>query len=325
MRFAIATGVVALLVGCANRSSGPDASSPHLNQKRQSMTVRSSLPALRVAITMDDLGGTAQSSDPELSRRILAELQAAAAPVAVFVNCQALNDDTLRIWQHAGATVGNHTTTHLSLDAAGPDDAWWQDVASCDARLKGVLGEPVRYFRYPYLRYGKTAETRSIAAQKLASFGYSIAHVTAATSEWLLANYYEQALQKQDSALVRDLVEAYVAHMVDSLQAARDLALHKTGQDVAQITLAHVNRLAGDHLSDVLAAFRTRGWQFVSLREALSDPVYARPDAYTGACGCSWLARIEPALTRQDTYVFGDYEDQLRERFEKRVSPPSPE
>jgi peptidoglycan/xylan/chitin deacetylase (PgdA/CDA1 family) len=216
--------------------------------------------------------------------------------------------------------VGNHTATHLSLDAAGPNDTWWQDVASCDARLKGVLGAPVQYFRYPYLRYGKTKESRGIAAQKLASIGYSVAHVSAATSDWLLANYYEEALKKQDTALVRELTLAYVEHMVDSLGAARDLALHKTGRDVAQITLAHVNRLAGDHLSDVLSALRARGWQFVSLQEALSDPVYALPDAYAGGCGCSWLARIEPALTREDTYVFGDYEDQIRERFEKRIS-----
>ena len=285
-----------------------------------STVTRSPAARLRVAITLDDLGATPESSDPDLSRRILLELKAADAAAAVFVNCQALNDDTLRLWQRAGATVGNHTATHLSLDAAGPSDTWWQDVASCDARLKSVLGAPVQYFRFPYLRYGKTAETRSFAAQKLASIGYSVAHVSAATSEWLIANYYEEALKKHDTALVRDLSQAYVEHMVDSLGAAQELAMQKTGRDVAQITLVHVNRLAGDHLSDVLTALRARGWQFISLQEALSDPIYALPDSYVGGCGCSWLARIEPALTRADTYVFGDYEDQIRERFEKRLS-----
>ena len=114
----------------------------------------------------------------------------------------------------------------------------------------------MQYFRFPYLRYGKTAEMRSIAAQKLASIGYSVAHVSAATSEWLIAKYYEEALKKQDAMLVRDLSQAYVEHMVESLGAAHELAIQKTGRDVAQITLAHVNRLAGDHLSDVLTALR---------------------------------------------------------------------
>jgi peptidoglycan/xylan/chitin deacetylase (PgdA/CDA1 family) len=272
----------------------------------------------RVAITLDDLGSTEESSVPALSEHILQALAAHRAPVAVFANCKALKSETLLLWQRAGATFGNHTATHLSLDAAGPDDAWWKDVESCDRQLKGALGAPVPFFRFPYLRYGKTPEFREQAAQKLGSLGYSIAHVTAATSEWLLANYYEQALKKQDAALVEEVTGAYVEHMVDSLEAARELAVRKVGKDVTHITLAHVNRLAADHLDDVLAALHARGWQFVSLQEALADPVYSLPDRYTGGCGCSWLARIEPALTREDTYVFGDYEDQLRARFDKR-------
>lgn len=275
--------------------------------------------ALRVAITLDDLGGTSESSEPALSERILGGLRAKGAPVAVFANCQKLRSETLLLWRRAGATVGNHTATHLSLDAHGPDDAWWNDVKDCDQQLRSALGEPVRFFRFPYLRYGKTPEFHAQAAHKLASLGYAVAHVTAATSEWMLAGYYDEALEKQDKALAQELSTAYVDHMLESLQAARELALTKTGRDVAQITLAHVNRLAADHLPDVLEALQARGWQFVSLREALEDPVYAMPDAYVGGCGCSWLARIEPPLTRSDTYVFGDYEDQLRERFEKRV------
>jgi peptidoglycan-N-acetylglucosamine deacetylase len=324
MWIAIAAGAAALFAGCSSQQRTTDSAPAEMrpvSTKATSVVTRAPVARLRVAITLDDLGATPESSDPELSRQILRELKAADAAVAVFVNCQALNDETLRLWQRAGATVGNHTATHLSLDAAGPNDTWWQDVASCDARLKDVLGAPVQYFRYPYLRYGKTKEARDIAAQKLASIDYRVAHVSAATSEWLLANYYDEARRTQDAALVRDLTVAYVEHMVDSLAAAHALAIQKTGRDVAQITLAHINRLAGDHLSKVLSAFRARGWHFISLQEALADPVYALPDSYAGGCGCSWLARIEPALTREDGYVFGDHEDQIRERFEKRLSP----
>jgi peptidoglycan/xylan/chitin deacetylase (PgdA/CDA1 family) len=273
----------------------------------------------KVAITLDDLGATVESSAPEISARILRALAAENAPVAVFVNCRALERDTLRLWQQAGATFGNHTATHLDLDAAGADDVWWHDVESCDTRLTSELHERVRFFRYPYLRYGKTAGARAAAAERLAARGYTIAHVTAATSEWLLADYYRHAVEHGAAALVSELVAAYVAHMADTLDAARDWAIQKTGHDIPQITLAHVNRLAADHLADVLAELRARGWRFVSLKEALSDPVYSLPDVYTGGCGCSWLAHIAPALTPDDTYVFGDYEARIRQRFEQRV------
>ncbi|HEV8551083.1 MAG TPA: polysaccharide deacetylase family protein [Polyangiaceae bacterium] len=319
MRVAGAAALAGLIAGCAGQR--PSAGAPPRPSSESPEPAASAPPAEgpRVAITLDDLGSTQESSDPALSRRILDELGAAQAPVAVFVNCQALNDDTLRLWQRAGATVGNHTATHLSIDAAGPNDAWRQDVESCDTHLKGVLGAPVKYFRYPYMRYGSTTEARLDGARELATLGYSVAHVTAATSEWLLAGYYERALVKGDAALVRDLVAAYTEHMLKTLEAARELAVRKLGRDVLHITLAHVNRLSGDHLSDVLAALQGQGFRFIDLKEALSDPVYALPDAYVGGCGCSWLARIPPALTRDDPYVFGDYEAELRARFEARL------
>jgi hypothetical protein len=177
----------------------------------------------------------------------------------------------------------------------------------------------VRFFRFPYLRYGRTPEFHAAADSKLSSLGYRVAHVSAATSEWLLAGYYDEALKKGDGPLLRELSTAYVEHMRDTLHTARDLAEKKTGRDIAQITLAHVNRLAADHLGEVLTALRADGFRFVTLEEALRDPVYSQKDAYVGGCGCSWLARIAPPLTREDPYPFGDYEVELRARFEARV------
>jgi peptidoglycan/xylan/chitin deacetylase (PgdA/CDA1 family) len=280
---------------------------------------------VRVAVTLDDLGVNEASVDPERSRRILAALHDAGAPVAVFANCVVVRPETLRLWQTAGATIGNHTATHRSVDAndergKGADAAWWDEVESCHQRLSAILGEPVRYFRFPYLRAGGDEATKREAARRLATLDYVVTPVTAATSEWLLAGYYETAVERRDAALMSDLVAAYVEHMVGTLATARDFAAHKVGHDVAHITLAHVNRLAADHLADVLAALRARGASFISLPEALADPVYALPDAYVGGCGCSWLARIAPPLTPMDTYVFGDGEDALHARFEPRVT-----
>ena len=314
-----------MIAGCAGQpvTKAPEPTSQTSAATSTAMIAKAAVPhaaTLRVAITLDDLGGTEASVEPALSRRISSQLRQAGAPVAVFVNCKFITSSALTLWQQAGATFGNHSATHLSVDTAGPDDTWWHDVESCDRQMRGFLGRPVHYFRFPYLRYGQTAETRETAARKLSSLGYEIAHVTAATSEWLLADYYASAVDKHDRALSVELAEFYVEHMLESLQAARQLALDKTGREIAQVTLAHVNRLAGDHLSDALAAFKARGWQFVSLQEALADPVYAQRDAYAGPCGCSWLARIAPAVKPGDVYVFGDYEDQIRARFGARIA-----
>lgn len=305
--------LLALALGCAPAATPASPFAPR------------ELEGVRVAVTFDDLGVDAASVAPERSQRILAALHAAGAPAAVFANCRAITPAALLAWKSAGAALGNHTATHRDLDASdalgnGADEAWWHDVESCHERLSAIAGEPIRYFRYPYLRYGKDDATKREAARRLASLGYAIGHVTAATSEWLLAGYYETAVARHDDVLESELVAAYVEHMVATLRAARDLAVAKLGHDVPQITLVHVNRLAADHVADVLGALAARGVRFVSLPDALADPVYALPDAYTGGCGCSWLARIAPPLARDEPYVFGDYEQALRKRFEPRVA-----
>lgn len=317
------------LTACSHKPAAP--ASDELAQRRAlpMSSVRGADPAPprgpRVAISFDDLGVSEASSEPVLSMKILHALREAQAPSAVFANCKALEPQALLLWQRAGATIGNHTATHLSIDdaktgsGASANEQWWQDVTSCHRTLAQALGAPVRYFRFPYLRYGTGEERRRSAAQKLTSLGYQVAHVTAATSEWLLAQYYEVASSNADVALAAELAQAYVEHMQGTLEVARQLARHKLRRDVAHITLLHVNRLAADHLPAVLSALRRSGWSFISLQDALADPVYALPDAYSGGCGCSWLARVEPALKPTDEYAFGDYEDALRARFEQRV------
>jgi len=316
---AIAAGVTVIVGGCVHRApasspggAGAPAGVPRLAGDRQ------------VALTADDLGATPASVDLELSRAILHNLAVQHAPVAVFANCKDLTDEALLLWKAAGATIGNHTASHLSIDAGGDGaawgEAWWRDVETCHRRLSESLQADVRYFRFPYLRYGKRPERKEAATRLLATLHYRVGHVTAATSEWLLADYYQVAIDKHRADLAAEIANAYVDHMVETLREAVRMAQTKVGREVAQITLFHVNRLAADHLGDALAALKKEGWQFISLEQALADPVYRLADAYTGGCGCSWLARIEPPLTPRGEYAFGDYEDQLRARFEARIS-----
>jgi hypothetical protein len=72
------------------------------------------------------------------------------------------------------------------------------------------------------------------------------------------------------------------------------------GRDVAHVLLIHANALAADHLGQVLDHFQTQGGTFVSLTEALADPIYGLDDRYTGPKGFSWLYRIDPNGTRAE-------------------------
>ena len=76
----------------------------------------------------------------------------------------------------------------------------------------------------------------------------------------------------------------------------QEVARTRLGRDVDQILLLHANALAADHLGSLLDALKAQGYDFISLEEALRDPVYDRADGYTGRKGLSWLYRFEPAI-----------------------------
>jgi peptidoglycan-N-acetylglucosamine deacetylase len=49
-------------------------------------------------------------------------------------------------------------------------------------------------------------------------------------------------------------------------------------------------------LDTLLTDMEQRGYSFISLDEAMTDPAYATPDRFVGAVGISWIERWKIAL-----------------------------
>src|SRR5437868_241300 len=162
------------------------------------------MPRPQLAITIDDLPTMWMENLPSCSlahgdaggfgaaREILAAVRWHAIPVAVFVNSARFPLDDwslLREWCDAGAELGNHTASHLCVDSVSEAD-WRADVLSCHHALSAIKSCPPRFFRFPYLRAGSSSDRKRAAGTFLTQLGYTIAPVTALTSEWLLAHYF---------------------------------------------------------------------------------------------------------------------------------------
>jgi hypothetical protein len=63
------------------------------------------------------------------------------------------------------------------------------------------------------------------------------------------------------------------------------------GREIPQVLLVHANQLNGDHFSEMIEMMRRRGYQFMTLDDALSDPAYRSREDYVGEVGISWLQR----------------------------------
>lgn len=257
--------------------------------------------AVPLVVTLDDLpfvGATVPGDTREAAiSRIIASAVEHGVPLAGFITCR--NEESepgrLRAWIDAGITLGNHSWSHRSLDALGLE-AWRADITRCQDFIEAAADHPVEYFRYPFLQTGRDRALRDAGFATLAELGLQRAPVSVDTSEWALVRPYVKACEAGDAGLAREIGDAYVAHLRFAARRAVQVAAEIDHARVAQILLLHANALAADRLGEVLNSLATDGFRFISLAEALEDPVYAREDRWVGGIGLSWLYRVDPEV-----------------------------
>ncbi|RYG12488.1 MAG: polysaccharide deacetylase, partial [Caulobacteraceae bacterium] len=200
----------------------------------------------------------------------------------------------LNAWLDAGLDLGNHTFSHLNVHRTTAE-AWLADTDRGATITRSVLearGRRLHWFRHPYLFTGETPEKKAAMAEGLAQRGYDVAPVTIDNNDWMFAAVYRQAEAAGDEALKARIGEAYVAHMTTVLEHFEPYSAELTGgREPAQVLLLHANSLNRDWYPQVHALYLARGYRFVTLEEALADPIYAHADTYTRANGISWLHR----------------------------------
>ncbi len=279
-------------------------------------------PVARIALTFDDLpyqtrrGGAPLSPEPadwaRVNRSILAALAEADAPATVFVNCGNLaDDDTLADqWRRAGHTVGNHTAHHSS--AAHTDlDVWMAEVRQCDG-LWPTESTATRWFRFPYLWRGEGVERRDAVQAALNDAGYRVAPVTVDSHDWMFELVRRQ--RKETGASDADLAGLgahYARNTAEAVAEARAISREKLGREAAQILLLHINDTTAAQLPSILAALEAEGIEVVRLDEAMTDPLYAQPDAWAGRGARWWLARTDPVARPDGSPWYSDREGTL--------------
>jgi peptidoglycan/xylan/chitin deacetylase (PgdA/CDA1 family) len=197
------------------------------------------------------------------------------------------------VWLDAGLELGNHTFSHPDLNST-PVASYQADIIRGESTVRTLLeerGTDLRYFRYPMLHTGTSPETKRTVEAFLAERGYSIAPVTIDNQEWVYSSVYARARARGDSGTVRRISEAYLMHMEESLLFYERLSVDVLGYELPQILLLHANEMNADLLDELAGLLEDRGYEFVSLKDALEDPAYRRLDEYVGPRGLSWLQR----------------------------------
>jgi len=276
------------------------------------LPINAQAPAHRqIAITIDDLPAASAHSMTgaeinEMTAKLLAALQKEKAPAVGFVNERKLYkfgevDDRIKAlnqWLDAGFELGNHTFGHTSLNNVTLQ-AWEEDVMRGETVTRILLAQhhmKMRYLRHPYLDTGRDLQTRRDAEAFLAARGYRIAPVTMDAWDWQFAGVYEDARKRGDAGLQQQVVASYLAYTGQVFDYYEKLSRDLFGYEPRQVLLLHGSWLEADHITDLLDVLRKRGYEFVSLHDALADAAYSSPDEYVGEEGAGWLEHW--AITR---------------------------
>jgi peptidoglycan/xylan/chitin deacetylase (PgdA/CDA1 family) len=265
-------------------------------------------PRRLMAVTVDDLpvAQTSWHTDGQMDRittDLLATLARHGVPAVGFVNEGKLETggevDVFRLgllerWLEAGQELGNHGFAHLDLHNVPPEE-WKADVVRGETQTRKLVeasGGKLRYFRHPFLHTGLSVEVQADTYDFLASRGYTVAPVTIDNSEWVYGRAYARAYNDDDEEMQQRIGRDYIRYMLEVVDYSEGQSEAIVGRFVPQVLLVHAYALNADWLDELLIALERMGYGWVSLEEALEDPVYGRPiDGWTGMGGITWLHR----------------------------------
>ncbi|MEM8658288.1 MAG: polysaccharide deacetylase family protein [Pseudomonadota bacterium] len=255
--------------------------------------------AQQVAITLDDLPYVLPSRTTPAEglaqvaaiNRALAEHGITATGFAVGAQLTRRSRPALQSFADAGHTIGNHSWSHPDYGTL-TIDAFRAETVRTHAALTAWIGDGPRLYRFPFLREGETPAAKAAADQVLGELGYRNVPVTIDNDEWRFNADYLDALDAGDARAARQIAAAYLTHMQERTQHFQDLARSALDRDVAHILLLHMNRLNADHLDTLLAWYAAEGWTFITVEEALKDPLFEAPERYTGPRGLSQIERV---------------------------------
>ena len=247
----------------------------------------SPLGPVKVAISMDDMLMWRGSPVPKnysshsIARAMTQALtHHGATDVYAFSNTAPAEDDPelLRVFDHwveQGHHIANHTHHHASIN--------WVDAPTYIGdieRTEEIIARwssraPKRYFRYCNDMWGDTAEKQAAVGTYLARQGYTPVPVSVGFRDSRFLAAYWRMLKADDREGVAYLRREFVNTAMHELRLHAANARAVYGRDPAHIWLIHGTPLGGDCLDEILDHFEAASVQFVSLEEAMADPMNA--------------------------------------------------
>jgi len=264
-----------------------------------------------IAVTIDDLPLNGPRFDLArlqiMTNKLLTGIKSNHIPVVGFVNESLLyvpgETDArialLRSWVDAGVDLGNHTFAHVGFKDTSLAE-YEDDFVRGESITRTILKEKGRkpeYFRHPFLQMGPTKEVEQSFEVFLAARGYRIAPITIDIMDWMFRVAYVNARSQNDAPAMKRVSDEYLTFAGAKFEFCEKVAAELFGRPIKHILLLHANELNADNFEQLVKVIKDRGYQFITLSEALKDPVYQFPDQYEATS--DWLNHWSSSKAKQ--------------------------
>jgi peptidoglycan/xylan/chitin deacetylase (PgdA/CDA1 family) len=222
-----------------------------------------------IAITIDDLPFVGEGKNFHLNM-IIDTFKSEEIPATGFViagNVRAENWSVLQKFKDAGLGIGNHTLTHANANQMSTD-SYIQQIDEADRLLSTILTKP-KYFRFPYLATGQGEKKQNIQAY-LTSKHYHVAPITIDSKDFIFNQLLLSVPELERRHFITVLKPCYLDYIWQQTQLAEEKTRSLKKSHQPQILLIHSNLLNAYVLPDIIKLYRDHGYQFVSLKTALT-------------------------------------------------------
>lgn len=257
-----------------------------------------SLAKIQVAITFDDIpasgGAPLTLSRSQVTDKIIETLKKnKIGGVYGFLNGILVKnmkerEEILAKWKSAGHLLGNHTYSHLDL-ALVTAEKYIEDIERNESILidYGSTIEEIKVFRYPFLGEGETQEKRYQIRSYLLKRKYKIAQVSIDFDDWYWLEPYHRCLKNNLQDKILELEKKYVEHAISRLKYMDQLShfIYGEKREIKHILLLHFSSVTAYFLDRLLYELGKQNLNWISLNEAISDPIYKEDTSFLGAVG----------------------------------------
>ena len=183
----------------------------------------------------------------------------------------------VRDWGKAGHAIGNHTYSHFNLGRESVTLAQFISDTQRNETLLGAMPGWTKRLRFPYLKEGETVSKRDGFRDWLASNGYESGAVSIDASDWYYNKRYPEWLKNHPNEDIAPFRTAYLNHLWNRTQYYDALSEQVLKRSVNHVILLHTNAINAVFLPDIIAMYRSKGWEIIPPETAYEDPVYRMP------------------------------------------------